>query len=268
MEATALHHFQPIDEATAGQAERLGLRFGDRGAHTSRTLMLTELQSVLAAVSADGTRADYAHAIVDENCTNKRTLSTRRLTNQRLGELYGLDVGIPVFRVMRHLWERDQAGRPLLALLCGIARDPLLAATAGPIIGLPVNSEFPRAVVTEALREVVGERLNDNILGKVVRNAASSWAQAGHFEGRTFKFRRHVAATAPAVAYALYLAHAVGIRGEALLQAPWVMVLDCSASRALELALEAKRMGLIDLRTAAGVFQVSFDRMDPWAQRR
>jgi hypothetical protein len=259
---------EPATDVARDEAESKGFRFGDKGTHTSRTLMTVELAATLAAVPPEGGREDYARAIIEQNCTGKRTVATRRLTNQRLGELYGLDPTIPIFRILRRLWQFDSAGRPLLALLCGIARDPLLAATARPVIDMPPDTQFPRMQVMDAVREAVGDRLNDNVLAKVVRNAASSWSQSGHLHGRTFKYRQRVTPTVGSVAYALFLAHAVGVRGRDLLSSAWVGLLDCSPGQAEELALEAKRVGLIDLQMAADVFYIAFERLDPWQARK
>ena len=109
---------------TSEDAKRAGFRFGAKGTHTSRTMMFEELKTVLASVGAQSRRQDYMFAIVNDNCLAKPTTSTRRLTNQRLGELYGLDPSIPLFRVFRRLWDLDEPGRRLLALLCAIAREP------------------------------------------------------------------------------------------------------------------------------------------------
>jgi hypothetical protein len=40
-------------------------------------------------------------------------------------------------------------------------------------------------------------------------------------------------------------------------------VLDCSLATAKELALEAKRLGLIDLRMAGDVVEFGLSRLDP-----
>lgn len=248
-------------------AMKVGFRSGAKGTHTSRTLMLAELSAVLAAVPAVATRNEYADAIIDLNCLAKPTASTRRLTNQRLSELYGLDRSIPLFRVFRRLWDLDGAGRPVLAMLCAIARDPLLAATAPSVLSLPAGAQLLREPMRDALRALVGDRLSDETLDKVLRNAASSWAQSGHLEGRTFKKRRLVRPTAANVAFALYLAYAVGFRGPDLFTSGWMAVLDCSPSTARELALDAKRAGLIDLRMAADVIELNLDRLDPEAAR-
>lgn len=138
---------------------RAGFRFGDKGTHSSRTLMLAELEALLAAVPGQADRADYAAAIIDKNCLGKPTKSTRRHTNQRLGEIYSLDRRDAIFRVMRALWGHASA-RPQLALLAALERDPLLLASAPPILALPVGGELQRTAVRDALAKVVGERMS------------------------------------------------------------------------------------------------------------
>lgn len=226
-------------------------------------MMFDDLSSVLAATDPSAARADYGSAIIEANCLGKPTVSTRRLSSQRLAELYALDPAIQLFRVFRRLWDLDREGRRLLALLCALARDPLLAATASPVISLTPGAEFLREPTKQAVRQLVGERLNDAILDKVVRNAASSWTQSGHLEGRTFKKRRTVRATAANAAFALYLSHVAGFRGGDIFASGWFAVLDCDPAAARELAIEAKRMGLINLRMAGDVVDINLDRLDP-----
>lgn len=247
--------------SAAAGAERHGFRTGDRGTHSSRTIMLDEITALLAVVPPDAGRGAYLAAVVEDNCLAKPTLSTRRLSIQRLGELYALDRRCPVFRGLRYLWDLDPKSRPQLALLAALARDPLLRATAVPIVELPPGAELQRASVRAALRESVGDRLSEAVLEKVLRNAASSWTQSGHLEGRTFKIRRRVEATSFSVAFALFLAHAAGFRANELLANGWLTVLDASPSAARALALEAKRLGILDLRTAGEVFEVGFARI-------
>jgi hypothetical protein len=145
--------------------------------------------------------------------------------------------------------------------LAALARDPLLRATAVPIVELPPGAELQRASVRAALRESVGDRLSEAVLEKVLRNAASSWTQSGHLEGRTFKIRRRVEATSFSVAFALFLAHAAGFRANELLANGWLTVLDALPSAARSLALEAKRLGILDLRTAGDVLEIGFARL-------
>jgi hypothetical protein len=245
------------------KAEELGFRFGARGTHSSRTMMLEELRAVLGAAPATAKRSEYASAIIDGNCLSKPTISTRRLTNQRLGELYGLDPSIALFRVLRRLWDFDAGGRPLLAILVALARDPLLAATFSSVVLLPVGAELQREPMKQAVRTFVAERMNDNTVEKVCRNAASTWTQSGHLQGRTFKKRRAVTASPATVAFAIYLAHAAGFRGVEIFSCGWLRVLDCDPSKGRQLALEAKRIGLIDLRLSGDIIELNLSRLDP-----
>jgi hypothetical protein len=244
-------------------ARAAGIRFGPVGTHSSRTMMLEELTAVLSAAPPNSRPDAYAAAVVEDNCLAKQTAATRKHSLQHLRELYGLDPAIPLFRVLVRLWQIESAGRPLLALLASVARDPLLRATADVIIGMPEGAELQRTAVREALAKAVNNRLNESTLSKVARNAASTWSQSGHLKGRTFKFRRAVRATPISLAFALYLAHAAAFSTEESFSSGWVRILDCNSSTGLELAAAAKRLGLIDLRTAGDVIDLDLHRLDP-----
>jgi hypothetical protein len=244
-------------------AEKVGFRGGLVGTHTSRTMMFAELAAIFAAIPGTALRPEYVNAVVEANCLGKPTTSTRRLTLQRLTELYALDPEVPIFRILRRLWSVDSDSRSVLALLAALARDPLLMATAPAVLSLPHGTEMIRQTMREAVRSTVGERLNDATLEKVIRNAASSWTQSGHLVGRTFKSRQKVHAGATAVAFAFYLGTAAGFQGEELLTSGWVKSLDCRPSEALDAALDAKRIGLLDLKVAGNVFDLNLQRLDP-----
>ena len=239
--------------------EKVGFRFGDKGAHTSRTIMLSELTALLDECPAASLRTDYTTAVVERNCLAKHTAATRQLTIQRLGELYGLDPSVILFRAMRRLWGKDEKGHPLLALLLAMARDPLLRVTAPPIIAMQPGQELGRQQITDALRLNVGERLNKASLDKVVRNTASSWTQSGHLTGRSRKSRMKVQPTFFVACYAILLGYLLGRRGTDLFSTIWTKVLDSSQDELVYLAMDAKRYGLIDIKQSGGMFAVSFD---------
>jgi hypothetical protein len=244
-------------------SEAAGLRFGPRGTHTSRTMMFQELSGLLVALPDNSSRADYADAIIEDNLLGKQTVATRRLTNQRLGELYGLDLRLPLFRILRRIWEVDEPGRPLLALLAALARDPLLRTTSTCILALGEGEELVRSKMLAALREGVGERMNDSILDKVARNAGSSWTQSGHLEGRVRKKRCRVNPTPGPIAFAIWLGSLEGKAGEDLLATLWAAVLDRSPHLLLDLALSAKRLGLLQIRVGGGVTEIDVSGLDP-----
>ncbi len=62
--------------------------------------MLDELSRLLDAVPRDAVREDYADAVMAQNCLGKRTAATRKLSHQRLNELYALDLQVILFRVL------------------------------------------------------------------------------------------------------------------------------------------------------------------------
>ena len=237
---------------------RFGFRYGSKGTLTSRTIMLAELDQVLGHVHPECDRTDYATAIIEENVTDKKTAATRRHTNQRLSELYGLNPSVTVFRVLRRFWGTDVPGRPLLALLCALARDPLLRASAPTVFDLRIGEELPRQQMSEAIHSAVGNRLNEDIADKVVRNASSSWTQSGHLKGRVRKIRQRVRPTPLSVAYALLLGYLLGARGRRLFSTIWARTLDVTADELLALAGDAKRFGAIDVKQAGDVIDIGF----------
>jgi len=245
----------------SGAWARFGFKFGDKGAHTSRTIMLKELTILLEDQGPNSSREDYVSAIVYHNCLGKRTVSTRKLSSQRLSELYGLDPSILLFRVLRFLLQHDVNGRPLLALLTALARDPLLRVTSTPILQMQVGEELVRQKVTQALLQGIENRLNENILDKVVRNTSSSWTQSGHLTGRVRKYRQKVNPTPIVTAYALVLGYILGARGNGLFNTLWAKVLDTPHEELVSLATDAKRLGFLDLSQAGGVVEVSFSRL-------
>ena len=87
------------DDQNLNKLINLGFRFGNSSIHTSRTIMLKELTLLFQACPVESNEEDYLIAIIENNCLGKQTLSSRKLTAQRLRELYGLNNEIPVFRV-------------------------------------------------------------------------------------------------------------------------------------------------------------------------
>lgn len=248
----------------AAEPAAIGFKTGSQGTHTSRTMMFEELRAVLESSPQHASRANYLNAIIEGNCLGKSTTATRRLSAQRLSEIYAFDPGVPLFRVLRHLWsiEREDHGQRLLAILAAIARDPLLAATVPAVVPLNVDQELTRSRMTTALRSAVGDRLNGSILDKVARNAGSSWTQSAHLVGRTFKRRQRVSATPAATAFALYLAFHAGFRSDELFESQWMSILDLNLPTARDRALDAKRLGILDLSIAGDVVSVDFSRME------
>lgn len=237
---------------------RLGFRDGDKGTHSSRTLMLAEIQELFDATQADAVVADYRRAIVEDNVLGKRTHTTREHTTRKLKALFGLDPDIPIFRVLRRFWQVDEEGRPMLAMLCGFARDPLLRLTAAAVLDADVGTTVAPETVEETLRQNAPGRFSETNEIAIARRVLSSWTQSGHLEGQQTKMRTRAKATPASTAYALFLAHLEGRRAQRLFDSVWGRILDAPTPQLVELAKAASQRGLIDYRGAGGVIEVRF----------
>lgn len=245
---------------------RAGFRFGARGTQSSRNTMQGELSELLGALPSDAGREDYATAVVAENILGKPTLAARQSARQRLSELYGLDPSLAVFRTLRRLWDADPPGRALLAMLCALARDPLLRSTAPPVLALAEGETLDRAAFAAHLRDATGARFNDAVLAKVVKNATSSWRLSGHLAGSAGPLiRQAIRPTFGAAALALWLGQAEGLAGLPLLDCRWALALDARGGAMLEWAKEAGRRGMIHVRAAGDVVEIDTGKLDPYA---
>jgi hypothetical protein len=219
-------------------------------------MMLAELVELLRAVPRDSERTAYEVAVLEDNVLGKATASNRRLSLQRLTELYGIDPRVPVFLVLRRLWDLDAPGRPLIALLVALARDPLLRATADYVLSLREGAEVSTVEFLASIRDHVETRLNDAILDKVRRNVGATWTHSGHLSGRVRKVRRPVAASIGPVAMALWLGSLEGKVGDELLTSFWMQVLDAPRHRVLDLTLRLKPLGLVNASVGGGVVHI------------
>ena len=124
---------------------------------------------------------------------------------------------------------------------------------------MSLGEEIARQRFTDAIRDAVDGRLNDATLDKVVRNAASSWTQSGHFDGRSRKKRLTVVPTPASAAFALVLGYMLGLRGHNLFDSLFARTLDQDENALTFLAMDAKRLGLLDIKSGGGMTVVSFD---------
>jgi hypothetical protein len=66
----------------------------------------------------------------------------------------------------------------------------------------------------------------------------------------------------------LFLGHVAGARGAALFDSEWAKVLDAPASELLNLAVDARRLGFLDMSQSGGVIDASFSRLLSQDERR
>ena len=232
------------------------------GAHIARTLMLDELEAVLAYVDDTGAGQEaYRAAIEDDNCLGKRSVQARKLTRRHLFSLYALDPDVTLFKALLFFWSRDGAGQPLLALLCAFARDAVLQQSAPFILGLKDGETITREDTEAFFENLDPNRFSKATLKSVAQNINGTWTRSGHLVGHVRKARMRVQVTAGAVSYALLLGYLCGIRGQELFRSPYIKLLDCSMSRAMELAEDASRRGWIVLKRVGDVVEVLFPNL-------
>lgn len=235
-----------------------GLDNGPGGPHTSRTIMLAELELLLAACPASATYEQYKTAILVQNVLLKRTEATRRESLRRLRELYGLSREIVVFRALRDLWDGATTEQPLLAILAALARDPLLRASAAPILTAQPGESITADKISAAVEQQLPNRLNLMTLANIGRHGASSWTQSGHLQGRMHKTRTVAVCGPVATTYALLLGYLCGARGAALFETFWALSTDAPVQNLHDHAFAASRLGWLEYRHAGTVTDIQF----------
>jgi hypothetical protein len=241
--------------------KQFGFRFGKFSVHTSRTMMLSELTTLLAASASDATKKEFFSAIIQHNLLGKSTLTARQLTAEHLAELYILDVDVCLFRVLRNFWLREERSHPVLALLCALARDTLLRASVECIMQVHQGEQLTTADMVTFLNDLLPGRFSRATITSISQNVNSSWTQAGYLFGKVNKKRSHPIITPAVVAYALFLAYLDGARAQRLFDSIWVRVLNISKDKAHELAIAASRHGWLDYRRAGEIIDIRFPEL-------
>jgi hypothetical protein len=234
---------------------RYGFRLTGGGIHQSKTMMLTELGVLLDAYASSGLPLE--HLVLEANVLGKSTGSARRLALQRLRALHGLGLNGPVSGTMRKLWDREPAGRPLMALLNALARDPLLRASADVVLPALRGAEVRWPVIAAHFDMLYPGRFSPKMAKSLSQNCASTWTQSGHLRGKVSKRRALATATPASGAFAALIATVAGFGGPALLGSPWMAALDLPPDQLLALLRQAAAMGLARVRSAGDVVEIA-----------
>ena len=256
-----IHHASPAFPVAAAGLEEFGLKFTGGGAHISRTMMLKELDAVLATVPEGSDAADYREAILQRNVLGKTTDSTRQKSLRHLRELYALDEATSIFGLLRKLQAIDPESLPQLAIQVAWARDPLLRATTQPIMDAEEGERVETASLAEALENAFPNQYSELNRNKIARNASSSWTQSGHLAGRAKKIRQHIKPTIVAVTMAFFFGDLTGYHGAAVFDNPWCQLLDLNNELGKSMGLQAHRAGLLNLRAVSEVVELGFPQL-------
>jgi len=221
-------------------------------------MMLGELSLLLEKVATNANAAEYLTAIIEDNALGKPTQTTRQRSAKRLTELYCLDPGCTLFRLLRHFWSTDQDSRPMLAFLAATARDPLLREMTPFAQGIAVGELVTTDEVAKFLAEKYPNRFRASTAVAIAQRIASSWTQAGYMTGRTKKIRTKPHVTPADAAFAVVLGYLCGLRGKMLLDSIWARLLDQSPAELTSLVEEASRQGWLTYKAAGSVVEITF----------
>jgi len=248
-----------IEPYSGKEAAKYGFRHAPGGVHLSKTMMLDDLEAVLdlpGTVDAPSIEA----AILNQNILGKPSGTARKLALSRLNTLYGIREPLPIQAAMLRLWEHHENGHPMLALLCSLAREPLLRDTADTVLNSSPGAIVRWPELADVLSARHPGRYSAKMLKSLAQNCISSWTQSGHIRGKVRKRRSLADPTAQSAAYAALLGSLAGFGGPALLASPWMRVLDRPEGDLLSLLRRAESAGLGQLRAGGGVIQINFRR--------
>jgi len=220
--------------------------------------MIAELQELFAVLPVETVKKQYQIEIVENNQLNKPTENSRKLTFRHLVELYGMSPAVPLFRVMRQLWNVDAKAQPVLALQLALVRDPLLRMSIPLITELRVGESLVREQVEALLKAPDPDRYSPASLKSFAQNINGTWTQAGFLQGRSKKTRCEPNVFPVNIAFALFLAHLEGASGQRLFSNHWVQLFGLSEHQVDELAITATHQGLIDYKRSGEVVEVRF----------
>ncbi len=232
--------------------------FSHNGPHAARTMMLEEVSVLLARLPEAASLSEYRAEIIEYNLLGKPTQKSRELSFRYLKELYGLDSGIPLFRVFSRLWAQDELARPVLALTLSLARDPLLRLSRAFILGKQLGEAVVRENTEAFLAQGNPDRFSPASLRSLAQNINGTWTLAGYLQGHVRKVRAIPRITPSNVSLALFLGYLERLSGQRLFSSEWMNLLCVSQDELEALAVAASNRGQIVFMNAGGVKEVRF----------
>lgn len=241
--------------------EKYGFIIDGLGAHSGRTIMLADLQTLFAASPSSASTAEYRDLTINSNLLLKKTEAARKEAFFRLKRLYGLDNEILLFRILREIWDQSPEAQPILTLLYAIARDPILRVTVDFLIDLPLGTIVTGPNFADIIGQEFPSELNEKTLASIGRNIASSYTQSGHLKGRSQKERVPIDSDPISITYALLLGYLCGYRGETLFHSSWARLLDSPVHELHNKAQMASQQGWLEYRHAGQMTDISFNHL-------
>jgi hypothetical protein len=223
--------------------------------HTSRTIMYTELEKVMAHSVDTGL---YLEAM-GENVFGKKSSDGVVRTIGFLKQLYGFELNNPAFIAFEYFWRiSDSHERPLIAFLYAVNHDFLLAESIDVVQKVTPGTKVTTELFEEVIERNHPNRYSVNTRKSMAQNIASSWKQAGFIEGKIRNIRTEPEITHGVACFAFFLAYLNGERGNFIWNSTGVKALCLPESRLRELAVECARKDFMQYQYAGGITAINF----------
>jgi hypothetical protein len=227
----------------------------------ARSMMLTELRLLFAAVPATAGRPDYRAAILEGNALGKPTFSSRQKSEKHLYELYGLDPSLALFRLLRRFAAEDLDSLPLLALTCVFCRDPQLRASFALIEALEPGEVLSPARMGAHLESAFPERYSPTMKAALAKNVNTTWTVAGHLKGVSVKRHTLPQPRVAASVYAMLAGTLLGLRGDTLVSSVFARLVGADAFLVLSHLAQGAQRDWLRLRHGGGVIEIDFSAL-------
>jgi hypothetical protein len=235
-----------------------GMSGNRSGAHLARSMMFSEIETLLGLTTEATSLAEIKALIEEENILAKPTEGSRRKTFTHLRSLYGLETTFPLFRILRSLGEESAEDLPLLAMLCCYCRDEQLRASFPPVSRMRPGQQVTRVVVEEHVEELWPGRFSSVMKESLAQHTNTTWTVAGHLSGRSKKIRTVPKPGWAATTYAMLIGYQLGLRGQNLLHSVFGELVAASPEQILAHLQTAASRGWVRLRHGGGVVEIDF----------
>ena len=241
-------------------SERKAHGFADSGVLSSRSVMVPELAALLAVAPPDADIDAFRHLAIDQDALHKASAANRIKTFAFLRGLYGLRPALPIFREFRRLSVLSSVDIPVLAGLLALAREPVLRACMGMVLGTAIGKTLGRDDFEAWIREYAPARFSQAMYISFSHNLYASFFQLGYLGeavGRR-RSRRRPTVRPVSAAYAAFLDWLTGLNGLSILDAPYSRALELPKAEHLALLSSAGQRGLMRVAHAGGILQLDF----------
>ncbi len=226
--------------------------------HTSRTMMYSELEKVMAhSVENDS----FLESLV-QNVTGKKSNSGIGKTGNYLKQLYGFDMEYSPFAAFKYFWKNsDQNEKSLIAFVYAVNQDYLLAESIQVLKKVNLGEKTSRELFEEVIEKDHPNQYSVVTRKSIAKNIASSWKQAGFIEGKFKNIRKQPEITYRVACFAFLLAYLNGDRGDFIWGSIGVNALCLYESNLRELAIECARKDLMQYQYAGSVTAINFTNL-------